>query len=195
MRIEVFPIDPGGIQMAGVGSRTKLVRMMAALVAVFVMAAAPGLVRSVSAQSTVNVSIENFSFSPASISVSAGDTVVWTNNDSVAHTVTSTDGAFDTGDIAPGASASVTFDNAGTFAYICSIHPSMTGSVDVAAVDNGGGGGDDGSGNPVELPDTGSGPTMSASSSVSTFALIAALVLLALSTGTSIWLFRRSRAI
>jgi plastocyanin len=195
MRIEVFPIDPGGIQMAGVGSRTKLVRLMAALVAVFVMAAAPGLVRSVSAQSTVNVSIENFSFSPASISVSAGDTVVWTNNDSVAHTVTSTDGAFDTGDIAPGASASVTFDNAGTFAYICSIHPSMTGSVDVAAVDNGGGGGDDGSGNPVELPDTGSGSAISASSSVSTFALIAALVLLALSTGTSIWLFRRSRAI
>ena len=191
MRIEVFPIDPGGNQMAGVGNRTKLVRLMAALVAVFVMAAAPGLVRSVSAQSTVNVSIENFSFSPASISVSAGDTVVWTNNDSVAHTVTSTDGAFDTGDIAPGASASVTFDNAGTFAYICSIHPSMTGSVDVAAVDNGGGGGDDGTGNPIELPDTGSGSTMSATSSVSMFALIVALVLLTISTGASIWLFRR----
>jgi len=177
--------------MAGVGKGTKLVRLMAALVAVFVMAAAPGLVRSVSAQSTVNVSIENFSFSPASISVSAGDTVVWTNNDSVAHTVTSTDGAFDTGDIAPGASASVTFENAGTFAYICSIHPSMTGSVDVAAVDNGGGGGDDGTGNPIELPDTGSGSTMSATSSVSMFALIVALVLLTISTGASIWLFRR----
>ena len=131
---------------------------------------------------SISVTIANFSFSPAVISVTAGDSVTWTNNDTVAHTVTASDGSFDTGEIQPGASASITFSTAGTFAYICSIHPSMTGTVDVAVADNGNGN-DNGTGtdNPVELPDTGSGPTNSPTGPASTV-LIVALGLLAAGT-------------
>jgi plastocyanin len=77
------------------------------------------------------VSIENFAFNPDTVTITAGTTVTWTNNDTVAHTVTSTDGAFDSGNIAPGESFTFTFSDAGTFDYICSYHPNMQGTVTV----------------------------------------------------------------
>jgi hypothetical protein len=64
-----------------------------------------------------------------------GDTVTWTNQDGVGHTATA-DG-FDTGTIGGGANASVTFDTAGAFAYHCSIHSQMTGTVVVEAAGGG----------------------------------------------------------
>jgi len=74
-------------------------------------------------------------FSPNPIAIKVGDTVTWTNNASVTHTSTSNTGAWNTGSLAPGAtSAAVTFTSAGTFAYHCAIHPSMTGTVIVSAV-------------------------------------------------------------
>lgn len=79
------------------------------------------------------VSIARFAFDPATVTIQVDDSVTWTNQDSVAHTATAGDGSFDTGPIANGASDTVTFDTAGTFAYICSIHPQMTGSVVVEA--------------------------------------------------------------
>ena len=79
------------------------------------------------------VSIAGFAFDPATVTIQVGDSVTWTNADSVAHTATAGDGSFDTGSIANGDSETVTFDTAGTFAYICSIHPQMTGSVVVEA--------------------------------------------------------------
>jgi plastocyanin len=118
------------------------------------------------------VSIENFAFSPAAISVQAGDTVTWVNNDTVAHTATATDGSFDTGSIAPGSSASITFSTAGTFSYICSIHPSMSGSVDVAAA-GGGGTGTEPTDTPVELPDTGAGTTAGGNASTLVLGMLA----------------------
>jgi plastocyanin len=69
------------------------------------------------------VSIANFAFSPAEVTVKVGDTVTWTNNDSVPHTVTGAD--FDSGQLVPGATFPHTFTKAGTFAYKCTIHPSM----------------------------------------------------------------------
>jgi plastocyanin len=75
------------------------------------------------------VTIAGFAFDPATVTIQVGDSVTWTNEDSVAHTATAGDGSFDTGQIANGGSDTVTFDTAGTFAYICSIHPQMTGSV------------------------------------------------------------------
>lgn len=81
---------------------------------------------------TDKVSITNFSFSPASVSVKAGSTVTWTNNDSVAHTVTADSGSGpNSGSLAPGKSYSFTYTSAGTFAYHCSVHPDMHGSVTV----------------------------------------------------------------
>lgn len=98
-----------------------------------------------------SVSIANFAFAPATVTVTVGDTVTWTNTDAVVHTATASDGSWDTGDIAEGASASITFQAAGTFAYICTPHPTMTGTVIVQAPAGGGGGGG-GGGAPTTPP-------------------------------------------
>jgi plastocyanin len=74
-------------------------------------------------------------FSPRPIQVTVGSTVTWTNATAPTHTATSDTGAWDTGNIAPGATSSaISFLTAGTFTYHCAIHPSMTGSVVVTAV-------------------------------------------------------------
>lgn len=70
------------------------------------------------------VTIANFAFSPAEVTIKAGETVTWTNNDGVAHTVTGAD--FDSGSLAPGKTFSHTFPTAGSFDYKCTIHPSMS---------------------------------------------------------------------
>jgi plastocyanin len=76
------------------------------------------------------VEIADFAFGPAEVTIAVGGTVTWTNTDNQAHTATSS-GNFDTGSIAAGTSASVTFDEPGTFTYICSFHPFMTATVTV----------------------------------------------------------------
>lgn len=86
------------------------------------------------------VAISGFSFSPKSVTVTVGDTVTWTNSDAQAHTATADDASWDTANIGNGASKSITFSTAGTFAYHCSIHPTMTGTVVVEAAASGGGG-------------------------------------------------------
>lgn len=79
--------------------------------------------------SSNTVSIVNMSFTPASITVSPGTTVKWNNNDNMTHTVTGDDKSFDSGDISAGSSFARMFSVAGTYAYHCTIHPSMTGTV------------------------------------------------------------------
>lgn len=79
------------------------------------------------------VDIVGFSFSPASVTVSVGDTVTWTNADAQGHTATADGGAFDTGTIARNESQAVTLTTAGTFAYHCTIHPAMTATLVVTA--------------------------------------------------------------
>jgi plastocyanin len=105
-------------------------------------AAQPALVVAAGAGT---VAVADFSFTPASITVNVGDTVTWTNSGpDEPHTATANDGSFDTGDIPVGSSASHTFDQAGTFAYVCSIHPDqMSGTVTVASAGGGGGGGEE----------------------------------------------------
>jgi plastocyanin len=68
-------------------------------------------------------------FTPATITVTAGTTVTWKNNDNMTHTVTANDDSYDSGNIGSGSSFSKTFSIAGTYPYHCSIHPSMTGKV------------------------------------------------------------------
>jgi plastocyanin len=75
------------------------------------------------------VLMSGMAFSPATITVSVGATVTWKNNDSMAHTSASDTGVWDTGNIAPGASAVTTFNNAGTFPYHCAYHAGMKGTV------------------------------------------------------------------
>jgi plastocyanin len=75
------------------------------------------------------VDIKNLAFSPATLTVSIGTTVTWTNDDSMTHTVTSNSGVFDSGDLPQGKTFSFTFNTAGTFDYHCAIHPSMVGHI------------------------------------------------------------------
>jgi plastocyanin len=78
----------------------------------------------------VEVKIDNFSFTPMTITVAAGTTVTWTNDDDVPHTVVSDDTqtfkshALDTGD-----HFSYTFTKPGKYSYFCSVHPRMTAEV------------------------------------------------------------------
>jgi plastocyanin len=74
------------------------------------------------------VAIANFAYSPAQVTVSSGAVVTWTNSDTAAHTVTFDDG-LDCGQIARDGTLSATFATAGSFAYHCTIHPAMTGTV------------------------------------------------------------------
>lgn len=73
------------------------------------------------------VTIQGFAFSPAALTVAAGDTVTFVNQDSAPHTATG--GGFDTGRLNKGQSAKVTIGAAGEFAYKCNFHPSMTGVI------------------------------------------------------------------
>jgi plastocyanin len=83
------------------------------------------------AQEGAAVSIVDFAFDPAAVEVPVGATVTWTNTGAAPHTATASDGTFDSGELAPGASFSHTFAAAGTFPYVCQIHPQMTGTVTV----------------------------------------------------------------
>ncbi|WP_331878932.1 cupredoxin family copper-binding protein [Longimicrobium sp.] len=73
--------------------------------------------------------MRNFAYTPARIEIPAGSTVEWTNGDQMAHTVTATSGAFDSGLIQPGARWSHTFSEAGTYDFTCTPHPFMKGVV------------------------------------------------------------------
>jgi plastocyanin len=78
---------------------------------------------------TQSVTIANFAFSPASLTVSRGTTVTWTNNDSAPHNVRG--GPLQSPTLNQGASYSHTFTSAGSFSYVCTFHPSMHGMVTV----------------------------------------------------------------
>jgi plastocyanin len=112
-------------------------RRLAAALAISAVGAA--LVAGTALAADASVAISGFAFAPASVSVSVGDSVTWTNGDSVGHTATADDASFDTGTIAGGGSDSVTFSTAGTFAYHCTIHPAMIGTITVQAAAGGGG--------------------------------------------------------
>jgi plastocyanin len=75
------------------------------------------------------VTIDGFAFEPASLTVTAGTTVTWTNRDEEPHTVAASDGSFHSPGMGTGGTFTHTFSAAGTFDYVCSIHPMMHGTV------------------------------------------------------------------
>jgi amicyanin len=81
----------------------------------------------------VEVDIVNFKFTPATLTVKAGTTVVWINKDSIAHTVNFSAGGVSSSILNQNNQFTHTFTAAGSFAYICQIHPFMHGSVTVTA--------------------------------------------------------------
>jgi len=85
----------------------------------------------------LEVDIAGFMFDPQDLTVQVGETVTWTNNDDVPHTVTAgtpdmpTPEEFDSGVLQPGDTFTYTFDEAGTFDYFCTLHPDMTATITV----------------------------------------------------------------
>lgn len=77
----------------------------------------------------IKADIKGMSFNPATITVSAGDTITFTNRDGAPHTATAVDGSFTTATLRKGKSQTITFDSAGTFAFFCKIHPGMKGTI------------------------------------------------------------------
>lgn len=75
------------------------------------------------------VKIDNFSFSPATMTVPVGTTVRWTNHDDIPHTVVSDDKAFKSRALDTDESFTYTFTKPGTYSYFCSIHPKMTAKI------------------------------------------------------------------
>ena len=78
---------------------------------------------------TVDVKIDNFSFSPPTITIPVGTTVRWTNRDDIQHTVVSDKEIFKSKTLDTDDQFSYTFTKPGTYDYFCSIHPKMTGKV------------------------------------------------------------------
>lgn len=81
------------------------------------------------AEQTSKVAIENFAYTPATITVKKGTTVTWTNQDETKHDVNADGGTFKSELLAKGESFSFTFDEVGTFKYHCTPHPNMLGTV------------------------------------------------------------------
>jgi plastocyanin len=77
------------------------------------------------------VAASDLAFAPGEITVSVGETITFTNNDSFAHTFTADEGEFDSGDVDSGGTFEYTPDAAGEIAYHCNIHTSMTGTITV----------------------------------------------------------------
>lgn len=78
---------------------------------------------------TIQVNMQGIAFDPQTVTIKVGDTVNWTNMDDVPHNATAVDNSWKTETFGKGGTGSVTFTTAGTFAYICTVHPNMTGTV------------------------------------------------------------------
>lgn len=108
----------------------------ASLLGAALLACALAVLFAQPAQATSHhIVIKQYAYSPRSLSVSQGDTVTWTNQDSVEHDVEVTKGPamFHSPMLKKGQSWSFTFTTAGAFSYVCSVHPDMTASISVAA--------------------------------------------------------------
>lgn len=79
------------------------------------------------------VKIANFTFNPPMLTVKAGTTVTWTNEDDIPHTVNATTQAFKSGALDTDDTFSFTFTTPGTYGYFCALHPRMTGTIAVEA--------------------------------------------------------------
>jgi plastocyanin len=84
---------------------------------------------AVAASATHTVVMEGVGFMPTALTVAKGDTVVWVNKDAFPHTATAQDKTFDSKEIAAGKSWRFTAKKAGTFAYVCTLHPTMKGTL------------------------------------------------------------------
>jgi plastocyanin len=97
------------------------------------MSIAADMAKAVPAPSAAAVTIDNFTFKNAVVTVKPGTTVTWTNGDDIPHTIVSKEGVFKSKVLDTGDKFSFTFAKTGQFGYFCSLHPHMTGTVVVKA--------------------------------------------------------------
>ena len=91
-----------------------------------------GACSSSSEAGTVEASMAQRAFTPATIQANVGDVIAWTNDDAVPHTATLTDDpTCSTETLSAGATGGLTFSAAGTYAFFCKIHSDMTGTIEV----------------------------------------------------------------
>jgi plastocyanin len=107
----------------GVRARQLLVAAMAATFLLVTAAQAAEL----------EVKIDNFTFGPELLTVKAGTTVTWINEDDIPHVIAATDRSFKSKALDTDDRFSFTFTTPGTYAYFCSLHPHMTGKIVVEA--------------------------------------------------------------
>jgi len=115
--------------------RTRLILLIATLIGV-VSCGSSSTPTSPSPGSNVSIvpgalTLTTTAYNPNPITISRGMAVTWVNNDSITHTSVSDSNAWNSGNIAPGASFTQAFQSAGTFTYHCVIHPNMVGTVTV----------------------------------------------------------------
>lgn len=111
---------------------TVFTRRKALKIGAGVTAALPLLAVSAKAATNHAVTIKSFQFDPAEITIAAGDSITFTNEDGAPHTATDVNGAFDTGRLNRGDAATLTFGGAGAFNYFCEFHPNMKGKITIA---------------------------------------------------------------
>jgi plastocyanin len=108
-------------------ARNLALSAMAGLLAAMISVASPASVAD------TEVKIDNFTFTPQTITVKSGTTVNWTNHDDIPHTVTSSTQVFKSKALDTDDKFSFTFTTPGTFKYFCALHPHMTGTIVVEA--------------------------------------------------------------
>ena len=121
-------------------NNTTTLRVLAALALTLSLAGCGGSGEDSAASSeaggssaeSASVTIADLAYSPTEISVAAGSEITWTNDDKAPHTVTFDDEGVDSSEeLKTGDTFSTTFDEAGTYAYTCAIHPDMKATVTV----------------------------------------------------------------
>jgi plastocyanin len=108
-------------------------RMLVWMLAVLTVAAGPGLAAGAATRkpATHTITIEGSRFDPSTLTVAAGDRIVWVNKDPFPHTATARGGAFNSQSIAAGQSWTYTAAKQGDFGYTCTFHPTMRGTLQV----------------------------------------------------------------
>lgn len=110
--------------------KTSSLILCVAVSMMLALAALPTLERARAASSpAVEIKIDNFSFTPATLTVKAGTQITWTNTDDIPHTVVSDDQSFKSKVLDTDEKFTFTASKPGTYSYFCSIHPKMTGKV------------------------------------------------------------------
>jgi len=106
---------------------------VATALAVGVLAASASLPAALARAANMEVKIDNFTFAPQRVTVKAGTTVTWINEDDIPHTVTSSAKLFRSSALDTEDKFSFTFMTPGAYEYFCSLHPHMTGTIVVEA--------------------------------------------------------------